>query len=285
MAAVDAGLLATRRLGRPLPRRRRAQRRQRVDGDDRRRDANDSNRPRAGLRLRPRRWSSSAARLGALVTDVNGLPILSVMTWAPFVAALAVMFFARRSPLLVRLLSLAGRHPSRCWRRSGSTSRTTGRRPASSSRRASRWCRSLGISYLLGHRRDERVDVPAHVDHHLRGRLRVVDGEGTQPGVLRPAAHPGHRRVRRLRLARPVRLLPLLRDRRVADVSAHRHLGLVWRGETAGDLRLGIRSNRRRDQRVRRDEADPVSALRVGLHPGGHPALFTSAPVRGRSRS
>ena len=30
------------------------------------------------------------------------------MTWAPFVAALGVMFFARRSPLLVRLLSLLG---------------------------------------------------------------------------------------------------------------------------------------------------------------------------------
>jgi NADH-quinone oxidoreductase subunit M len=30
------------------------------------------------------------------------------MTWAPFVVALAVMFFARRNPLLVRLLSLAG---------------------------------------------------------------------------------------------------------------------------------------------------------------------------------
>ena len=39
---------------------------------------------------------------------MNGFPILSVMTWAPFIAALAVMFFARRNPLLVRLLSLAG---------------------------------------------------------------------------------------------------------------------------------------------------------------------------------
>ena len=46
--------------------------------------------------------------LCVLVTDVNGFPILSVMTWAPFIAALAVMFFARRNPLLVRLLSLAG---------------------------------------------------------------------------------------------------------------------------------------------------------------------------------
>ena len=36
----------------------------------------------------------------------------------------------------------------------------------------------------------------------------------------------GHRRLRRLRLARPVRLLPVLRDRRAADVPAHRHLGL-----------------------------------------------------------
>jgi len=39
---------------------------------------------------------------------VSGLPILSVMTWAPFIAAVLVMFVARRSPLLVRILSLAG---------------------------------------------------------------------------------------------------------------------------------------------------------------------------------
>ena len=39
---------------------------------------------------------------------MNGFPILSVMTWAPFIAALAVMFFARRSPLLVRVISLIG---------------------------------------------------------------------------------------------------------------------------------------------------------------------------------
>ena len=39
---------------------------------------------------------------------MTGLPLLSVMTWAPFVAALVVMFFARRSPLLVRWASLIG---------------------------------------------------------------------------------------------------------------------------------------------------------------------------------
>jgi NADH-quinone oxidoreductase subunit M len=39
---------------------------------------------------------------------MNGIPVLSVMTWAPFVSALLVMFLARHRPLLVRWLSLAG---------------------------------------------------------------------------------------------------------------------------------------------------------------------------------
>jgi len=39
---------------------------------------------------------------------VTGLPILSVMTWAPFIAALIVMAFARHRPLLVRWTSLLG---------------------------------------------------------------------------------------------------------------------------------------------------------------------------------
>jgi NADH-quinone oxidoreductase subunit M len=39
---------------------------------------------------------------------MTGLPILSVMTWAPFVSAIIIMFFARRSPLLVRVTALLG---------------------------------------------------------------------------------------------------------------------------------------------------------------------------------
>ncbi len=39
---------------------------------------------------------------------VSGIPILSVMTWAPFIAALIVMAFARHRPLLVRWTSLLG---------------------------------------------------------------------------------------------------------------------------------------------------------------------------------
>ena len=39
---------------------------------------------------------------------MTGFPILSVMTWAPFVAALVIMFFARRRPLLVRWTAVAG---------------------------------------------------------------------------------------------------------------------------------------------------------------------------------
>ena len=36
------------------------------------------------------------------------LPLLSIMTWSPFVAAIIVMFFARHRPLLVRWVSLIG---------------------------------------------------------------------------------------------------------------------------------------------------------------------------------
>ena len=39
---------------------------------------------------------------------MTGFPILSVMTWAPFVSALVIMFFARRRPLLVRWTAVAG---------------------------------------------------------------------------------------------------------------------------------------------------------------------------------
>jgi NADH-quinone oxidoreductase subunit M len=35
-------------------------------------------------------------------------PVLSIMTWAPFVSALIIMFFARRRPLLVRWTAVAG---------------------------------------------------------------------------------------------------------------------------------------------------------------------------------
>jgi NADH-quinone oxidoreductase subunit M len=39
---------------------------------------------------------------------MNGVPILSVITWAPFVAALVIMFGARQRPQLVRWTALAG---------------------------------------------------------------------------------------------------------------------------------------------------------------------------------
>jgi NADH-quinone oxidoreductase subunit M len=39
---------------------------------------------------------------------VNGFPILSVITWAPFLSALVIMFGARHRPLLVRWTAVAG---------------------------------------------------------------------------------------------------------------------------------------------------------------------------------
>ena len=89
-----------------------------------------------------------------------------------------------------------------------------------------------------------------------------------QPGVLRAAARPRDRRVRRVLLARPVRALPLLRARRAPDVPAHRDLGLERRGAAARDLRVGVPRDRRGHEGVRGDEADAVPAVRVGVHPG-----------------
>jgi NADH-quinone oxidoreductase subunit M len=39
---------------------------------------------------------------------MKGLPLLSIMAWAPFVSAIIIMFFARHRPLLVRLTALVG---------------------------------------------------------------------------------------------------------------------------------------------------------------------------------
>src|SRR6185503_3939032 len=94
------------RLDRPLHRRRRPERRQRVDADVGRRPAHDAVGPRAGLRLRRSRGPGGGVDLGP--PRMTNLPILSIMTWAPFVAALVVMFAARHHPLLVRWVSLAG---------------------------------------------------------------------------------------------------------------------------------------------------------------------------------
>ena len=128
--------------------------------------------------------------------------------------------------------------------------------------------RALGIADRAGRRRHVRADDPPDGDHHLRRRVRVVDGAGPRPGVLRAPPHARDRRVRRLRVARPLRVLPLLRDRRAADVPPHRHLGLDGRGPPPGHLRLGVPRDGRRHQGIRGDEADPLSPVRVGVHPG-----------------
>src|SRR5215813_13420555 len=38
---------------------------------------------------------------------MSGWPVLSIVTWAPFVGAVLIMFTARHRPLLVRLIAVA----------------------------------------------------------------------------------------------------------------------------------------------------------------------------------
>ena len=108
---------------------------------------------------------------------------------------------------------------------------------------------------------------------------------GPRPGVLRAPPHARDRRVRRLRVPRPLRVLPLLRDRRVADVPPDRYLGLDRGGPAPGGLRLGIPRGGGRHQGIRGDEADPLPVARVGVHPGRHLRPLLRRRARSPSRS
>jgi hypothetical protein len=147
--------------------------------------------------------SDSSDAAGVLM---NGLPVLSIMTWAPFVSAVIIMFCAR----IVRCWCGSPRlrvRACRSSRRCGSTGPTTRARPGFQFNETLALVPSLGINYLLRRGRHGCAALPADVDHHLCRRVRVVDGEGARAGVLRAPAAARHRRLRRVRLARPVRLL------------------------------------------------------------------------------
>src|ERR1700682_1262969 len=61
--------------------------------------------PGAGLRLRHRAGRPRPDGRD-VVAAMKGFPTLSVITWAPFVGAVLIMFLARRRPLLVRWIAL-----------------------------------------------------------------------------------------------------------------------------------------------------------------------------------
>src|SRR5262245_41403994 len=103
-----ARVLADRWLDRPLYRRRRAEPAQRLDRPSGRRAARDPDGQAAGLRLRGRDRRAGPGPAHEAGVLMKGLPLLSIMMWAPFVSAVIIMFFARHRPLLVRLTALVG---------------------------------------------------------------------------------------------------------------------------------------------------------------------------------
>src|SRR6185503_7735854 len=94
-------------LGGPLSRGRGGERLFRVDARLGRPPPPHADRSRAGLRVRARGGASPPPHLGpvAAMSPVP-VPILSLITWMPFLGAVLIMFAARHNPLLVRLIAV-----------------------------------------------------------------------------------------------------------------------------------------------------------------------------------
>ena len=212
------------------------------------------------------------------------LPVLSIITWAPFVAASSSCRSRGTRPLLVRCVRVVGATVSLVLLAVA----VLRLRPGGSRVPVRRGVRARAVArhlVQLRGRRHQRADVLLTSIILFAGVFAswTVKTRGQEFYALLLILVDG--RVRRVRVARPVRLLPLLRDRRPADVPADRHLGLVGRGAATGHLRLGDRPNRRRHQGIRGDEADAVPAARVGVHPGRHPGALRGHRVDRHSRS
>src|SRR5207302_1114221 len=91
LSRSPARALPADRLGRPLPRRRRRERAERVDALGRRPPAAHPDRAGAGLRVRRRRRLPPAPDREPDLA-MTSMPVLSIVTWAPFVGALLIMF-------------------------------------------------------------------------------------------------------------------------------------------------------------------------------------------------
>src|SRR5581483_10906152 len=96
---------AGRRLDGPLPGRRAGERGERLD--PRRRPAAPPGPDGAGAGLPLRRRRRAAAPRLPVERVVTGVPVLSLLTAAPFVGALLIMFTARRRPAAVRAIAVA----------------------------------------------------------------------------------------------------------------------------------------------------------------------------------
>src|SRR6266581_2114592 len=92
-------------MGGSLPRGRRAQCALGLDPHGGRPSPVHPDRPAPGLRLRHRARGHRPPRLDTLAALMR-VPVLSIITWAPFIGAVLIMFLARHRPLLVRWLAL-----------------------------------------------------------------------------------------------------------------------------------------------------------------------------------
>ena len=217
---------------------------------------------------------------------VTGLPVLSIITWAPFVAALVIMF-AGAPPAAAGAAdrrSLA--RPSRSWRRSGSASPTTAPRRASSSTSSSPLVPSLRHLLPAGDRRHGRcvlVLLTAIIIFAGVFASWTVKTRGQEFYALLLLLVTG---VFGVFVSLDLFVFFLFYE--IAVLPMYLLIG-IWgssgRSAAAGDLRLGVQADRRRHQGIRGDEADAVPAARVRVHPRRHPRALHRGGLDHASRS
>ena len=202
---------------------------------------------------------------------MNGLPILSIMTWAPFVSALIIMAFgAARGRCSCGVTAAIGAGISLRRVALAAVRRTTRRPPGFQFGEQLPLVPSLGISYQLAVDGMSVLLVLLTAIIIFAGVFAswTVKTRGQEFYALLLLLVTG---VFGVFVSLDLFVFFLFYE--IAVLPMYLLIGIwgsIGRRAAAGHLRLGVRAHRRRHQGIRGDEADAVPAVRVGVHPRRH---------------
>ena len=215
---------------------------------------------------------------------MSQIPLLSVMTWAPFVSALIIMFAARHRPLLVRWTAVVGTAISlvaSLWVYVTYDGTAAGYQ----FREELPLVPQLGITYLLG------IDGMSALMSLLTSIIIfagvfaswTVKERGQEFYALLLVLVTG---VYGVFVSLDLFVLFLFYE--IAVLPMYLLIG-IW--GSSGHIRpqgifgWAMRTHRRRHEGIRRDEADPLSAVRVGVHSRRHPGALCRRGIDERFHS